>query len=69
MSNVGDGTGFPPERPPLDKLYLGDGVYLTFLVYGIALTTENGVAVTNRIILEPDVYAALVKYMQRRADG
>jgi hypothetical protein len=68
MSNVGDGTGFPPDAPPRGKLYLGDGVYLTFLDYGILLTTENGIVVTNRIVLEPEVYMALVQYM-KRADG
>ena len=68
MSNVDDGTGFPPDAPPRGKLYLGDGVYLTFLDYGILLTTENGIVVTNRIVLEPEVYMALVQYM-KRADG
>lgn len=45
------------------KEYIGDGVYVRHDDFGaVWLTTENGVAVTNTICLEPEVYAALVKY-------
>lgn len=67
MSNVGDGTGFPPKATPHQeghKVYLGDGVYLTVLDYGVLLTTENGISVTNKIVLEPDVYMAFVQYIK-----
>lgn len=46
----------------MNKVYLGDGAYAEFDGYGIVLTTENGFAVTNRIVLEPGVYAALEAY-------
>lgn len=45
------------------KQYLGDGVYVNFDGYALDLTTENGVATTNRIFLEPEVYASLVAYV------
>lgn len=45
------------------KQYLGDGVYATVDEQGLTLTTENGEEVTNRIVLEPDVYDALVRFM------
>ena len=45
------------------KTYLGDGAYAEFDGYGIVLTTENGISVTNRIVLEPDVYRSLAKFV------
>jgi len=47
------------------KQYLGDGVYIQISRYGdIILTTENGISVTNRIVLEPKVYDALKEQME-----
>jgi hypothetical protein len=48
----------------MDKKYLGDGVYAESDGYGIVLTTEDGISVQNRIVLEPDVYSALVQYVE-----
>lgn len=45
------------------KQYLGDGAYVEYDGYSLVLTTENGIEVTNRIVLEPDVYAALVYFV------
>ena len=45
-----------------DKRYLGDAVYATHDGYHIWISTENGVAVTNSIALEPTVLAALDEY-------
>lgn len=39
----------------MKKVYLGDGVFAEFDGFAIILTTENGVSVTNRIVLEPEV--------------
>lgn len=47
-----------------DKTYLGDGVYLAFNGHDLVLTTENGIAVTNSIVLEPQVYAALIRFVE-----
>lgn len=49
----------------MEKTYLGDGVYVDFVnSLGIALTTEDGIRATNRIVLEPEVYGALVRYVE-----
>jgi hypothetical protein len=50
---------------PEQKAYLGDGVYVATCELGLELTTENGISVTNRIVLEPEVYEALVRYVER----
>ena len=45
------------------KQYLGDSVYAEYDENGqIILTTENGLDVTNKIYLEPEVLQALVRY-------
>lgn len=44
------------------KRYVGDGVYADFDGYAIVLTTENGIEVTNRIVLESAVWTALKEY-------
>jgi hypothetical protein len=49
---------------PEPKRYLGDGVYVEFDGYAIVLTTENGLRITNRVVLEPPVYNALVEYVE-----
>jgi len=46
------------------KTYIGDGVYADNDGYGIVLTTENGISTTNRIVLEPEVYANLEKWVK-----
>lgn len=47
----------------MSKRYIGDGVYIDFDGYGIVLTTENGIRETNRIVLEPEVYSELMRYV------
>lgn len=48
------------------KEYLGDSVYVALDGYGgLVLTTENGLGPSNTIVLEPEVYAALVEYAGR----
>ena len=44
------------------KKYLGDAVYAEFDGYSIILTTENGIAATNTIYLEPEVVRAFDKF-------
>lgn len=43
------------------KQYLGDGVYVQFDGFAIVLTTEDG----NTVVLEPEVYSALVEFVER----
>jgi hypothetical protein len=50
------------------KRYLGDSVYVDLELFGtgvgLVLTTENGLGPpSNRIVLEPEVYAELVRYV------
>ena len=48
------------------KIYLGDGVYASHREDdAIELTTENGVSVTNTVVLEFEVYNALIQYACR----
>lgn len=54
------------------KVYLGDGAYVEYDGSGLILTAENGVYATDKIYLEPDVYAALVAFvasLKRQEDG
>jgi hypothetical protein len=46
----------------MEKPYLGDGVYVEHDGFAFVLTTEDGIRVTNRIVLEPEVYTALAKW-------
>ena len=48
---------------PRQKQYIGDGVYVEFDGYDIVLTTEDGISVTNRIVLEFEVLASLLAYV------
>ena len=47
----------------MSKVYLGDAVYADHDGYAIHLTTENGAGTTNAIVLEPEVYEALLRYV------
>jgi hypothetical protein len=42
-----------------NKRYVADGVYVEYDGFEIILTTENGISVQNRIVLEPDTWAML----------
>jgi hypothetical protein len=52
-----------------EKTYLGDGVYVEESPYPypgrFVLTTENGVAVTNEIVLESEVVRAFDEWRKR----
>jgi len=48
------------------KVYLGDSVYADIENGMIKLTTEDCVDESNTIYLEPEVYNALVQYVQQR---
>ena len=51
------------------KTYLGDGCYVDFDGYSLTLTTENGVSTQNIIVLEPEVYSALIAFVDRLRSG
>jgi hypothetical protein len=48
----------------MNKRYIGDGVYVEVDEQGVILTTEDGVSTTNRIVLEPEVWAALMQFVR-----
>ncbi len=48
-----------------EKVYLGDGVYAQWEDTFITLTTEYGQGPTNRVVLEPNVFQALVTFVER----
>jgi len=48
-----------------DKIYLGDSVYADFDGERITLTTENGYGPSNTIVLEPEGYHALLRWVDR----
>jgi len=52
----------------LEGFYLGDGVYARTDGYGsVVLTTgaHEGIHVTNTIVLEPEVFEALMAFVER----
>ena len=51
------------------KTYLGDGVYVDFDGFAIVLTTENGVRVRDRIVIEPEVLVAFETFVARLRAG
>lgn len=50
------------------KIYLGDGVYAQRDMGQLILTAENGISITNIVVLEPEVWAALLEYMKDTKD-
>ena len=53
------------HMPPIPKDYMGDGIYIEDLGYTVALTTENGIDVLNRVLIEPTEWEAIKRYMTR----
>ncbi|MHA2047734.1 MAG: hypothetical protein ACW99G_23370 [Candidatus Thorarchaeota archaeon] len=49
----------------MDDIYLGDGVYASFDGFGIVLDLR-GQDNTTRIVLEPQVFEALIEYGRLR---
>lgn len=47
----------------VEKIYIGDGVYAEFDGWNVILTTENGISVTNTIVLEPQVITSLEDFI------
>lgn len=45
-----------------DKGYLGDGLYADFDGFAIVLTSEDGVRVLNRVVIEPEVWLELERW-------
>ena len=54
-----------PIRHSKTKAYLGGGAYVDFDGYALVITTEDGIQTTNRIVLEPNVYETLRRYVEQ----
>lgn len=52
----------------MTKTYLGDGAYAEFDGYSVELTTSNGIATTNRVVLEPELVATLLRFLGEHFD-
>jgi len=52
-------------KQPVDRDYMGDGVYATFDGFQIKLTAENGIEAHDTIYLEPFVLYAVIRYAIR----
>lgn len=46
------------------KEYIGDGVYAATDGYALILTTEDGISVTNTVVLEPREWVKLTEYVE-----
>jgi hypothetical protein len=51
------------------KFYLGDGVYCEEDVRGLVLTTQNGMVVSNVIVLDADVWDNLSRFVANRQEA
>lgn len=49
----------------MNKQYIGDGVYCEYDNYAVTLTTEDGVRITNIIVLEAEVLNNLNEYLRK----
>lgn len=49
----------------MHKEYIGDGIYAEVQDDVLVLTTENGIEVTNTIVVDISNYDALLNYMKR----
>jgi hypothetical protein len=53
-----------------EKRYLGDAVYACWSNFGdLMLTTEDGINVTNKIYLEPEVLNSLMNFIKETSSA
>ena len=57
-------TSGPEATSSQGKRYLGDAVYAVIEYNRVVLTTEDGIRVTNRIVLEPEVWFELKRFVE-----
>ena len=47
------------------KIYIGDGAYAEINNLGdLVLTTENGISVQNTVVIEPEAYPMLERFVE-----
>lgn len=55
----------------MEKVYIGDGAYMELLrdpvfgAYKVILTAENGVRVTDTVVLEQEVLDAMLSHLKK----
>ncbi len=49
----------------MKKTYIGDGIYAEMQGLTLILTTENGIATTNRIVIEWEEMRTLLSYAEQ----
>lgn len=45
--------------------YLGDGLYAKYDGFQVRLFAHNGLATTNEVYLDPEVRAALIRFLEQ----
>lgn len=48
----------------MNETYIGDGVYCTFDGFHFWLYTSNGIEITNKIALEPEVLSNFIAFVK-----
>lgn len=48
-----------------EKAYLGDGAYVSYDGFSLHITAENGISATDTVVLGPQEYAALLRFVAR----
>jgi hypothetical protein len=49
------------------KSYIGDGVYVGHDGYHVWLYTDNGITVTNKIALDPEVLSNFLHWIEKNS--
>ena len=52
-------------KGPVGREYLGDGLYVEYNGWDIALIASDGIRDTNIVYLEPSVFDSLLEYAKR----
>ena len=51
-------------NPKFDKLYLGDGAYVTYDGFNVWITVFDGTATTEKVCLEPEVLKRFLAFLK-----
>lgn len=50
------------DREGNEAVYLGDGAYVSFDGFAFTVYTDDGMSITNRVVLEPQALQVLVTF-------
>lgn len=54
---------------PNPKIYIGDGIYAEYQGYCVVLTTENGICVSNTIVMEKEHVDSLYEWFNKMRES